>query len=82
MRRDAKHRMIRIAVCGDQLRIDEDTQMPGRGGYLHRRGECLTKFTRSKVKEFRSLKRKIGLDERLRIAELIRTRLDSTSTLE
>jgi predicted RNA-binding protein YlxR (DUF448 family) len=64
------------------VRLDKDARIPGRGGYLHSREECLTKFTRSKVKEFRSLHRKIALDERHRIAELIRTRLDRKLTLE
>jgi hypothetical protein len=49
---------------------------------LHRRADCVEKFVRSKVKEFRSLRRRMSLDERLKIAELIRTPLDSNAALE
>lgn len=82
MERDRKSAMLRIAMCGGMVRLDIEARIPGRGGYLHSREECLARFTRSKAKEFRSLRRKIGLDERQQIAELIRTRLDSKPTLE
>ncbi len=82
MRRDTKDRMLRIAASSDTLTADEEGRLPGRGGYLHRRDECINNFARSRVKELRSLKRKISLDERLKLAELIRARLDSRAALE
>jgi predicted RNA-binding protein YlxR (DUF448 family) len=77
MRRDFKPKMVRIVLGASGPTIDEAARMPGRGGYLHRRAECLERFERSKIKEFRSLRRALALDERRKIAELIRTRLDS-----
>jgi len=65
--------MVRVAAAGEVVILDRAGLMPGRGGYLHRRAECLERFVRSKVKEFRSLRRGIALDERRRIAELILT---------
>lgn len=79
--RDAKAAMVRVAMAGEMVMLDIKGLLPGRGGYLHRRTECLERFVRSKVKEFRSLGRGIALDERRRIAELIRTRLDSERTV-
>jgi predicted RNA-binding protein YlxR (DUF448 family) len=81
MRRDFKPAMVRIVVGASGAALDEAARMPGRGGYLHRRAECLDRFERSKVKEFRSLRRKLALDERRNIAELIRTRLDRNTAL-
>ena len=82
MQRDAKLEMTRLAIVGNTIAVDRDACLPGRGGYLHRRAECVEKFIRSKVKEFRSLRRRISLDERLKIAELIRTPLASNAALE
>ena len=82
MQRDLRSRMARVAAFGEVVRLDPDARGAGRGGYLHRREECLQRFTRSKVKEFRSLRRRVSLDERRKIAELIRTRLDSKTPLE
>jgi predicted RNA-binding protein YlxR (DUF448 family) len=82
MERDSKDQMLRIAAEASLLTVDEEGRMPGRGGYLHRREECITKFTRSKAKELRSLRQKISPDERLELAELIRARLDSRAALE
>jgi predicted RNA-binding protein YlxR (DUF448 family) len=73
--------MLRLIVEGSRIAVDHEQRMPGRGGYLHPEQSCLARFTRSKVKEFRSLRRQISLDERLQIAELIRTRLDRNATL-
>lgn len=73
MSRDAKAAMVRVAAVGEVVMLDRTGLIPGRGGYLHRCAECLERFVRSKVKEFRSLRRRIALDERQRIAELIRT---------
>lgn len=82
MRRDAKEAMIRVAADGAQVRLDDKTRLPGRGGYLHRRAECLVRFERSRVKEFRSLRRRIGLDERREITESIRSWLATSAQLE
>jgi hypothetical protein len=64
--------MVRVTMVGDALALDEAIRRGGRGGYLHRADDCLSKFVRSRVKEFRSLQRAVAPDERLRIAELIR----------
>lgn len=74
--------MLRIADRGDTLTLDEERRMPGRGAYLHYRNRCITDFVHSKAREFRSLKRKIGRNERLKLAELIHARLDSAGALE
>jgi predicted RNA-binding protein YlxR (DUF448 family) len=82
MRRDDQNAMVRIAAVVGRVRPDNIVRSPGRGGYLHRSAECLVRFERSKVKEFRSLRRRLGLDERREIAELIRSRLAATAQLE
>lgn len=82
MRRDDQNAMVRIAAVAECVRPDSLVRSPGRGGYLHRSAECLVRFERSKVKEFRSLRRRLGLDERREIAELIRSRLAATAQLE
>ena len=82
MRRDDRNAMVRIAAVAGRVRPDSIVRSPGRGGYLHRSAECLVRFERSKVKEFRSLRRRLGLDERREIAELIRSRLAATAQLE
>jgi predicted RNA-binding protein YlxR (DUF448 family) len=65
--------MVRLAIAGATLVLDEGGQRAGRGGYLHHTDDCLRRFVRSKNREFRSLKRKIAFDERSQIAELIRS---------
>jgi len=82
MRRDDQNAMVRIAAVAGRVRPDNIVRSPGRGGFLHRSAECLVRFERSKVKEFRSLRRRLGLDERREIAELIRSRLAATAQLE
>jgi len=82
MRRDSKERMLRIAARGEALTLDEKGRMAGRGAYLHNRNQCITDFVHNKARELRSLKRKISLDERRKLAELIQARLDSTAALE
>lgn len=62
--------------------VDTEERMGGRGGYIHKKGVCLERFERSKVREFRSLGRKISLDARRQITELIRVRLDSRGEVE
>jgi predicted RNA-binding protein YlxR (DUF448 family) len=82
MRRDSQAAMIRVAVVGAKVQPDDRRRSPGRGGYLHRSAECLLKFERSRVKEFRSLRRRIGAGERNEITESIRSRLASSAQLE
>jgi len=74
--------MLRIAARGETLTLDEESRMPGRGAYLHKRNQCITDFVHYKARELRSLKRKISLDERRKLAELIQARLYSTTALE
>jgi predicted RNA-binding protein YlxR (DUF448 family) len=73
--------MLRLVAGGSRITVDHEQRMPGRAGYLHPEQSCLARFTRSKVKEFRSLRREISLDERLQITELILTWLDRNATL-
>jgi uncharacterized protein len=82
MQRDDQLAMVRIAAVGDRVQPDDQARRPGRGAYLHRNAECLVRFERSRVREFRSLRRKIGVDERREITELIRSRLAATAQLE
>ncbi len=74
--------MIRVALVGNAVRPDQTRRTPGRGGYLHRNEECLLKFERSRVKEFRSLRRKLGAGERVEITESVRSRLARSVELE
>ncbi len=80
MRRDVKHAMVRLASLDGAIVADFGARLEGRGGYLHPRSECLARFVNSKVKVFRSLKRRIDLDERRKItdqiAETMEGRLD------
>jgi len=71
--------MVRLAGLDGALLVDEDRRIAGRGGYLHRESGCLAKFTRSKIKEFRSLRRGIALDERRRIADRIAELIQSVA---
>ena len=82
MRRDSKQRMMRIAAGEDSLTLDEEGRMPGRGAYLHYRIRCITDFVHNRARELRSLRRKVSLDERRTLVELIHTRLDSSAALE
>ena len=82
MKHGLKAEMVRIAANGDKIELDEQSRMDGRGGYLHRREECLARFARSKVKEFRSLRRRISLEQRVTLTELMRSRLASKLPLE
>lgn len=75
MKRDVKAAMVRIAVVNGKVETDFEAARDGRGAYLHLTNECAVRFANSRVKEFRSLRRKIGRDERLAIAEAIKHRL-------
>ena len=81
-KQDSKERMLRIAGLGESLTLDEQARMGGRGAYLHRCNRCITEFVLNKRKELRSLKRSISVDQRRKLAELIRARLDSGAALE
>jgi len=74
--------MVRITAAAGRVQPDDQARRPGRGGYLHRSADCLARFERSRIKEFRSLRRKIGLDERRDLTEQIRSRLAATAELE
>jgi predicted RNA-binding protein YlxR (DUF448 family) len=74
--RDLKSAFVRIAAMEADVVVDAQARLDGRGAYLHARPGCLERFERSKVREFRSLGRKISLDARRQITELIRARLD------
>jgi uncharacterized protein len=82
MRRDSKRRLLRIATREDSLTLDEEGRMPGRGAYLHYCNRCITDFVKNRARELRSLRRKVGLDERRKLAELIHARLDSSAALK
>jgi predicted RNA-binding protein YlxR (DUF448 family) len=82
MRRDAQVAMIRRASVEGHVKPDGSSRTPGRGGYLHGSPECLVRFERSKVREFRSLRLKVGLNERREITELIRSRLATATQLD
>jgi len=79
---DQQASMIRLIGLQDQVTVRHHHSQGGRGGYLHPHPECLQRFERSRVKEFRSLKRRIGSDERRAITELIRNRLASQDGVE
>jgi predicted RNA-binding protein YlxR (DUF448 family) len=70
--RDKRGGLLRIAAVGDHIELDTARRLPGRGGYLHPQADCLARFVASRAKEFRSLKRKVNRDERLRITGSIK----------
>jgi predicted RNA-binding protein YlxR (DUF448 family) len=80
--RDLKSSFVRIATMEADVVVDAQARLGGRGGYIHVTARCLERFERSKVREFRSLGRKISLDARRQITELIRGRLDSRGEVE
>ena len=82
MKRDAKASMVRIAIVNDRAEVDCEARRPGRGAYLHPTVECVERFVSLKVKEFRSLRRKIDRPERLQVAAAIKRRLDRNSKVE
>jgi predicted RNA-binding protein YlxR (DUF448 family) len=82
MKRDAKAAMVRIAVADGHVEVDFEGRRAGRGGYLHPAFECVERFVVSKVKVFRSLRRKIERPERDKIAAAIKHRLDRNLKVE
>lgn len=82
MKQDEKVAMVRIAVVGNSVEADFEARRPGRGAYLHRTNECALRFVNSRVKEFRSLRRRIDREERIRIAEAVKLTLDRKPKVE
>jgi predicted RNA-binding protein YlxR (DUF448 family) len=82
MKQDAKAAMVRIAVVNGNVEVDFDARGTGRGGYLHPTLECVERFVVSKVKVFRSLRRKIERPERDKLAAAIKLRLDRNLKVE
>jgi len=82
MERDSKKRMLRIALSGETLTLDEAARLAGRGAYIHCDNRCITSFGRSKARDLRSLKRNISPGERRKLAELIHARLASHAAHE
>jgi predicted RNA-binding protein YlxR (DUF448 family) len=82
MKRDCKENLLRVVVEGNTLRLDEDGRMPGRGAYLHCRNRCIRDFVHKRTRELRSLKQKLSLDERRKLAKLIHARLDGIAAFE
>ena len=82
MKKDAKAAMLRLAVVNGNLEADFEARHAGRGAYLHRTNECVLRFVNSRVKEFRSLRRKIERVERLAIAEVVKRGLDRKAEVE
>jgi len=82
MQRDEKSSLVRIAIRAGEPVVDVAARLDGRGGYLHPKPECLDGFVKSKVKEFRSLKRSIDRERRAEIAGTLRLRLDSSASLK
>ncbi len=81
MTRDAQDAMVRLTALNGNVQIDQARRLGGRGGYLHPRHDCLGRFVRSKVREFRSFR--LPIDNRTRdlIARMLRERLDSGNVL-
>lgn len=73
--------MVRMAARDGKVALDTEARLRGRGGYLHVNAECAHKFEKSKIKQFRSLKLTISPEERGKITQRIRTRLDSETAL-
>jgi predicted RNA-binding protein YlxR (DUF448 family) len=71
--------MVRMAASTEGVKLDKESRLGGRGGYLHRRPECLERFVKSKVKIFRSLGREVGRQARIDLAAaVVRLAIDST----
>lgn len=79
----AQETMARLVSDGRGVRLEgAGVRAPGRGGYLHRRAECLDLFARGKEREFRSLRRRLGRAERIELTAAIRALLVSRTQLE
>ena len=76
MTRDAQAAMVRLAAVEGDVRVDERRRLGGRGGYLHPRRECMDRFARARVREFRSLRVAIERGTRELITRMLQERLD------
>jgi predicted RNA-binding protein YlxR (DUF448 family) len=82
MNPDRKDAMVRIVAAEGGVQPDFGGRRPGRGGYLHPQRDCLERFIRAKVREFRSLRMKIDREQRSFVVDTIRERLDRKPALE
>ncbi len=82
MRADAQSAMVRVAIRDGAPIMDLERRAGGRGGYLHRDADCLDRFLKSKVREFKSLKCKLARADRECLVSAIRARLDRAASLE
>ena len=80
--REAKPALLRIASLPAGVALDAAMRLGGRGGYLHPRRECLSAFVRTRLREFRSLKRGVSRDQREALVKMIETRLAPQAPLE
>jgi hypothetical protein len=74
--------MVRLIALPTRVALWSRHSAGGRSGYLHPRVACLEGFKHSRVKEFRSLKRRLGSDERRAITELVWKRLASQAGVD
>lgn len=82
MKPSGKNAMVRIVAAAGGVQPDFEGRRPGRGGYLHPQHDCLERFIRAKVREFRSLRMRIDGERRSFVVERIRERLDRKPALE
>jgi predicted RNA-binding protein YlxR (DUF448 family) len=82
MKADMGGAMVRIAARDGAVVADFQRRVAGRGGYLHPKDDCIERFVNAKLREFRSLRRKIDRSERLNIAAAIRSHLAREATVE
>ncbi len=48
-RRASKAELIRVIASDGAVVVDERHRLPGRGAYLHRGGECVSKAVRTRL---------------------------------
>jgi predicted RNA-binding protein YlxR (DUF448 family) len=77
-----KSELIRLAVGPAGVMWDESGQMGGRGGYLHRRRQCMERFAQLRVEKFTSLRRGIDRAERGALIKKVIERLATQAPLE
>ena len=69
---DDKAALVRLAVTDGRVTLDPKARLGGRGGYLHRRRECLERFLKARDVEFRSLRRRIEPGARLEVLNFMK----------
>jgi len=82
MKQDAKAAMVRIVTREEKVVPDPEAKLPGRGGNLHPRTECLDAFVASKAREFRSLGRRIERETRRELVKAVAHRLAEEGRVE